>query len=77
MLKSKDINLLQRIAERECAPMYVVGEATGDYRLVFQHTQKEVQPIDLELENLFGNPPKTVMTDCTVEENFKDVEISL
>jgi phosphoribosylformylglycinamidine synthase len=40
LLKEKDINLLQQIAERECTPMYVVGKTTGDNRLVFQQSQR-------------------------------------
>ena len=71
LLKSKDVDLLQRIAEREYAPMYVVGEATDNHRLTFQQSQAETCPINLEVEDLFGNPPKTVMTDSTVVENFK------
>jgi len=73
LLKNKDVSLLQQIAERECAPMYVVGKTTGDNRLVFQSAQTETSPIDLAIEDMFGNPPKTVMTDNTVVEDFKPV----
>ena len=38
LLREKDIEILQNIAERERSPMYVVGEATGDNRLVFQQS---------------------------------------
>jgi phosphoribosylformylglycinamidine synthase len=41
LLKEKDIEVLQNIAERERAPMYVVGEATGDNRLIFKQSQTE------------------------------------
>jgi len=75
LLKNKDIDLLQQIAERECAPLYVVGEATGDHRLVFQQSDTEINPVDLAIEDLFGNPPKTVMTDSTIFETFKPIEM--
>jgi phosphoribosylformylglycinamidine synthase len=74
LLKDKDLTLLQQIAERECAPMYVVGKTTGDHRLVFQSAKTETSPIDLAIEDMFGNPPKTIMTDSTVVENFKSIE---
>ena len=73
LLKNKDIDLLQKIAERECTPLYVVGEATGDHRLVFQQSDTTINPVDLKIEDLFGNPPKTVMIDNTVIETFKPV----
>ena len=41
LLREKDIETLQNIAERERSPMYVVGEATGDNRLVFQQLQEK------------------------------------
>lgn len=73
LMKEEDIAMVQRIAERERAPMYVVGETTGDMDFVFE--QKDGQkPIDLKLEHMFGKPPKTVITDQTIKENFKPVE---
>jgi len=41
LLKDKDIELLQHVAERECSPMYVVGKTTGDNHLVFQQSLAE------------------------------------
>lgn len=36
LIKEKDIERVQKIAERERAPMYVVGEATGDQQFTFR-----------------------------------------
>jgi phosphoribosylformylglycinamidine synthase len=33
---SKDIDTLQKIADRERAPMYQVGDVTGDHRFTFE-----------------------------------------
>jgi len=72
VIPEKDIPYVERIAERERAPMYVVGETTGDNRFVFE--QKDgVCPIDLAMEDMFGKAPKTIMTDSTVESKFDDV----
>lgn len=77
VMKEKDVAMLQRIAERERAPMYVIGETTGDYRFTFENAQTHEKPIDLELKDMFGNPPKTIMEDKTVKEKYSDLEYSV
>ncbi|NLO71697.1 MAG: phosphoribosylformylglycinamidine synthase [Porphyromonadaceae bacterium] len=74
LLKEKDLERVQKIAERERSPMYVVGETTGDMQFVFKNKEGE-KPIDLQLEYLIGKPPKTVMIDETIKESYSDVEI--
>ncbi|MDR0367920.1 MAG: phosphoribosylformylglycinamidine synthase [Bacteroidales bacterium] len=74
LLKKEDIDALKQIAERERAPLYVVGEATDDNRLVFEQTKEKQKPVDLAVADMLGNPPKTVMTDTTVKETFQPVE---
>ena len=72
ILREKDIEYVKRIADRERAPLYVVGETTGDDRFVFE--QKDgVKPIDLAMADMFGNSPKTIMTDKTVENKYEEV----
>mgnify|MGYP002516082386 FL=1 len=73
VMAEKDIDRVKRIAEREQAPFYVVGETTDDARFVFE--QKDgVRPIDLNMSDMFGNSPKTVMTDTTVEHKYHDAQ---
>lgn len=76
VMKEKDVATLQKIAERERAPMYVIGETTGDMRFTFENAKTGEKPIDLELKDMFGNPPKTVMEDKTVREKYSDLEYS-
>ena len=73
VLKDKDIELMRRVSERERAPMYVVGRTTGDMMFRFEDAQGN-RPIDIRLSDMIGNPPKTVMTDKTVESAFDKVE---
>ena len=73
VVAAKDIERVKAIADRERAPLYVVGETTGDQRFVFEDS-KGVRPIDLEMADMFGNSPKTVMTDTTVIPVYKGVE---
>lgn len=72
VMKEKDLDVLKNISDRERAPMYVIGEATGDMQFSFKDKDGN-KPIDLQLADMFGNPPKTVLKDKTLNEKFKAV----
>lgn len=76
VMKEEDVAVLQRVADRERAPMYVIGETTGDMKFTFENAETREKPIDLELKDMFGNPPKTVMEDKTIREKYDDLEYS-
>ncbi len=71
--EEKDLPKIEKIAERERAPFYVVGETTGDDRFVFEQADG-VKPIDLGMKDMFGSSPKTIMTDKTVTHKYKAVK---
>ncbi len=71
VVEDKDVERIKAIAERERAPFYVVGETTGDNRFVFEQ-EDGVKPIDLEMADMFGNSPKTIMVDKTVTKTFSN-----
>ena len=71
VIKEKDISLLKRVAERERAPMYVVGEVTDDMMFRFEANGKN--PIDLGLAYLFGSSPKTILKDRTLPAAFEEI----
>ena len=73
VVNAADIPYVERVAQRERAPMYVVGETTGDHRFVFADSHGR-KPINLEMADMFGNSPKTVITDNTVELSYKEPE---
>lgn len=64
---------LQKIAERERSPMYIVGDVTGDHRFTFASSTSGEKPMDLALEDMFGSSPKMVMNDKTVERSYQPV----
>jgi phosphoribosylformylglycinamidine synthase len=64
-IKAEDLDTLQRVSERERAPFYVVGEATGDHKLVFERAGQPQKPIALDVNHLFGSSPKTVIQDAS------------
>ena len=72
----KDLDYIHKIAQRERAPFYVVGECTGDDRFVFEQADG-VKPIDLGMHDMFGSSPKTVMTDVTKVHHYKDAATSI
>ena len=72
LMEEKDVERVRRIAERERAPMYVVGETTNDMKFVFEQADG-VKPIDIKLEYMFGKPPRTIMRDHIVEETYQPV----
>ncbi len=73
VMREKDIEQVRRIAERERAPFYVVGETTGDERFVFE-SKDGSRPIDLAMSDMFGSSPKTIRTDSTVERKYADAK---
>ncbi|MBI2279352.1 MAG: phosphoribosylformylglycinamidine synthase [Bacteroidetes bacterium] len=74
VIEEKHLALMQEIADRERAPMYVVGEITGDHRFTFEDKQTGQNPIDLKIEDMFGKPPKTVITDVREHVKYKEVD---
>ena len=74
IIKEKDFELLKRIAHREKAPIYSVGKVTLDKSLIFKGSLNGHSPIDLKLDHLFGNSPKTILEDNSLIQKFKEIK---
>ncbi len=74
VLKEKDYKLLKDISDRERAPIYNIGETTGDMQFTFENSKTGEKSIDWQLGYMFGNPPKTVLEDTTVIPEFEELE---
>ena len=72
LIQEEHLDHVRAIAERERAPLYVVGETTGDAHFAFEQGDG-VRPFDLDVAQMFGSSPKTVMVDETVERRYADV----
>ncbi len=70
LIREEAIEHVRKVAERERAPMYIVGETTGDGRFVFQQADG-IRPFDLAVSQMFGSSPKTYMKDETVEHHYE------
>ncbi len=74
VIKQEDIALLDEICKRERSPIYVVGEVTGDHHFKFEDKETGANPIDLQIEDMFGKPPKTVITDKSANNKFSAID---
>jgi len=73
VLPASEEELLKRVAERERAPMYDVGEVTGDQRFVVHDSKDGRAPIDLHMADMFGKPPRTELCDEAVTLPLEDL----
>lgn len=71
LIDERHLEHVKAIAERERAPLYVVGETTGDAHFSFVQADG-VKPFDLDVAQMFGHSPKTIMTDETVERHYEN-----
>ena len=73
LIDEHHLDRVRAIAERERAPLYVVGETTGDAHFAFRQADG-VKPFDLDVAQMFGHSPKTIMRDETVTHYYAPVE---
>ncbi|HLT79971.1 MAG TPA: phosphoribosylformylglycinamidine synthase [Cyclobacteriaceae bacterium] len=72
-MREQDLERLRVVSERERAPFYVVGEATGDQRLIFSKSTSERKAVDILVRHLFGSTPTTILEDETVQASHRPV----
>ncbi|WP_298367374.1 phosphoribosylformylglycinamidine synthase [uncultured Lutibacter sp.] len=73
VIGEKDADYLHKIADRERSPYYEVGEVTSDDRFTFKSGTTGEKPMDLEMNDMFGSSPKTILTDKTVVRNYQEL----
>lgn len=73
ILAPEDALLLEKIAARERAPFYIVGEVSENHHFCFVSEKTGEKPIDLSLDALFGSAPKTVMEDKKINTEYAEV----
>ncbi len=77
VIGQENIDLLQKIADRERSPMYQVGEVTNNHRFTFESEKTGEKPMDFALEDMFGSSPKVVMNDKTIERNYSEIDTKI
>jgi phosphoribosylformylglycinamidine synthase len=73
VMRHSDVDTITAVALRERAPVYVIGEVTGDHQFTFYNNATGEKPIDLQLSDFFGKPPRTVMNDTAVNAKFREI----
>lgn len=73
-IDAKNVEQLQLVADRERAPMYVTGTATGDKKFTFTDKSKHSNPVALEVSQLFGSSPKTILNDNKLNTQYEEIE---
>ncbi|MBO3698079.1 phosphoribosylformylglycinamidine synthase [Roseivirga sp. E12] len=77
VIKEEDIAYMEKVAQRERAPFYVIGETTGDMHFKFENKVSKENPIDWNLGHMFGSSPKTILEDKTIDQNFSEVSYDI
>ena len=73
IVSEKNLEILEKIAKRERSPIYVVGKVTNDNKFIFESPTKGTKPINLNLEDMFGSSPKTIMIDQKIKINYNNI----
>jgi phosphoribosylformylglycinamidine synthase len=76
IIAKENVETLRKIADRERAPMYEVGEVTDNHRFTFESKTTGSKPMDFALEDMFGSSPKVVMHDTNSQIHYSDVYYS-
>jgi phosphoribosylformylglycinamidine synthase len=77
VIGKENIDLLQRVAERERSPMYQVGDVTKNHRFTFKSEKTDEKPMDFALEDMFGSSPKVIMNDKTIIRNYEEIDTKI
>lgn len=72
LIDEQHLDHVKAIAQRERAPLYVVGETTGDAHFAFVQADGK-KPFDMDVAQMFGHSPKTIMKDETVVHHYENV----
>lgn len=75
IIGNEHLMLIESIASRERAPMYIVGNTSDNKRFHFFDGNNH-SAIDLQISDFFGSSPKTILTDITKESNFDEITYS-
>ena len=73
---SEHVAEFQSICERERCPMSIIGEATGDGRLILEDSYFKNTPIDMEMSVLLGKTPKMLKDVYRLIEEHPPIDLS-
>jgi len=77
IVAAADVPLLEAIAKRERAPLYVVGEITGDGRIEFVADSDGLNPVSVPKEVLLGSSPRIKLTGETLPSPKTELKVAI
>ncbi|MEZ4906216.1 MAG: phosphoribosylformylglycinamidine synthase [Saprospiraceae bacterium] len=77
VIDEKNFDNLQKISERERAPIYNVGEVNDTKILKYENTSTGETAFKLDIYDLFGKPPKSVLIGKKTENVFQSPEYDI
>ena len=75
LIRKSDEELFKALAKRENCPMRILGEVTGDGRVVVEDSKDGSTPVDLPLELVLGDMPQKVFVDKHTQIELKPVSL--
>mmetsp|Transcript_24907 Transcript_24907/g.68666 ORF Transcript_24907/g.68666 Transcript_24907/m.68666 type:complete len:1318 (+) Transcript_24907:347-4300(+) len=75
LLRPESRELFEKMAERENCPIAILGEVTGDGRVVVHDSQDGSTPVDLPLELVLGKMPQKTFTDNHVKMDLEPLKL--
>jgi len=75
LIRPKDREMFEEMAKRENCPIAIVGEVTGDGRVVVHDSKDGTTPVDLPLELVLGKMPQKTFVDNHVEAKLSPLEL--
>jgi phosphoribosylformylglycinamidine synthase len=70
LIKPSSREIFEKLAERENCPIRILGEVTGDGRVVVVDSKDGSKPVDLPLDLVLGKMPQKTFVDKRVEQKL-------
>ena len=75
LLRAEDREMFEAMAKRENCPIAILGEVTGDGRVVVRDSKDGTTPVDLPLDLVLGKMPQKTFSDKHVENELVPLEL--
>ncbi|KAF1318774.1 Phosphoribosylformylglycinamidine synthase, partial [Globisporangium splendens] len=75
LLRPEDADLFHKICVRENCPYALLGQVSGDGRVVLHDSEDDSTPFDLDLDLVLGKMPQKTFTDKKATETLKELSL--
>jgi len=75
LIKPESLEEFKKICEREKCYCEVLGEITGNGKIVVHDEKDDSNPVDLDLEKILGKMPQKTFTDNSIDFPLKPLEL--